>query len=327
VISRPEHLIIQAPNWLGDVVMAQPAMRAFILGLQAQRVSIIGQAWLADILPWFDLPGAEYHANSTGGDVRILFPNSFRAAWDALRSGAKQRIGYRGQWRSMLLTRAITPRFSMDNEHHRDYYNDLAIQNGLQVAQTEVRLVCAEADAIAGLQWLANKGLDAEKTICIAPGAQFGGAKRYPAQRWAEVVTILSAQGYQILALGTPAERDIAAQSLESCSTSAYNSAGETSLNTCLQLIAASRGLLCNDSGLMHIAAGLDKAVIAVFGATDPHRTAPCGENVQLIYHPATCSPCLQRECSVSGQPCMQNVSPQEIAQAFLDKILKNTPS
>jgi len=327
VIPRAAHLVIQAPNWLGDVVMAQPAMRAFILGLQPQRVSIIGQAWLADILPWFNLPGAEYHANNASGDVRVLFPNSFRAAWDALRSGAKHRIGYRGQWRSMLLSRAATPRFSMDNEHHRDYYNDLAIQNGLKVDQAEVRLVCTETDAVAGQQWLADKGLNAEKTICIAPGAQFGGAKRYPAERWAKVVEILSAHGYQVLALGTPAERDIATQSLESCNTSACNSAGKTTLNTCLQLLAASRGLLCNDSGLMHIAAGLGKPVVAAFGATDPQRTAPCGANVQLVYHPAACSPCLQRECSVSGQPCMQNVSPEELAQHFLDQITVNDTS
>ncbi|MDX8392614.1 MAG: lipopolysaccharide heptosyltransferase II [Mariprofundaceae bacterium] len=321
MIPQPEHLVIHAPNWLGDAVMAQPAMHAFILGLHPKRTTLTGMPWLADILPWFDLPGAEYAAKNIGGDVHILFPNSFRAAWNALRSGAKHRIGYSGQWRSPLLSHAIKPRFSMDSEHHRDYYNDLATQNGINVAQPGVHLTCREKDLHAGERWLASKAMAADKAICIAPGAQFGGAKRYPAERWAAVIEILSARGYQIVALGTPAERDIAAQSLKLCTGSTCNSAGETSLNTCLQLIAASRGLLCNDSGLMHIAAGLGKPVVAVFGATDPQRTAPSGANVELIYHPAACSPCLQRECSVPGQPCMQNVQPEEVAQAFIDKI------
>jgi len=324
VISRPEHLVIQAPNWLGDAVMAQPAMRAFFLELRPQRTTITGMPWLADILPWFDLPGAEYNAQNTRGDAHILFPNSFRAAWQALRIGSKQRIGYSGQWRSLLLSRAIKARFDMDNEHHRDYYNDLAVQSGIKVAQPEVHLRCSESDALAGKNWLEKQGLSAQKTLCIAPGAQFGGAKRYPAERWAKVIEILSGRGYQVVALGTRAERDIAAQSLQSCSTPSYNSAGETSLNTCLQLLAASRGLLCNDSGLMHVTAGLGKPVVAVFGATDPQRTAPSGVNVQLIYHPADCSPCLQRECSVAGQPCMQNVQPEAVAQALLDKIETN---
>ncbi len=331
MISRPqlhpEHLVIQAPNWLGDAVMAQPAMRAFMLELRPQRTSITGLPWLADVLPWFDLPESEYAAKNTGGDVHILFPNSFRAAWQALLNGSKQRIGYSGQWRSLLLTHAIKPRFDMDSEHHRYYYNDLAIQNGIDVAQPEVQLRCAQANVLAGQAWLANKGLDTQKTLCIAPGAQFGSAKRYPAERWAKVVEILSAHDYHIVALGTREERDIAAQSLEACSSPAHNSAGETSLNTCLQLLAASRGLLCNDSGLMHFAAGLGKPVVAVFGATDPQRTMPSGADVQLIYHPADCSPCLQRECSVAGQPCMQNVRPEEIAQVFLDKLSGNPHS
>jgi len=327
VIPHPEHLVMHAPNWLGDVVMAQPSMRAFIHELKPQRVSIIGKPWLADVLPWLNLSHAEYTTSLSSADICVLFPNSFRSALHALLNGCKQRIGYAGQWRRLLLTDALPARFDMLSEHHRKYYNDLAIQSGLSVAQTEVSLRFPEAAEASGRAWLEKHDLDVNCTVCIAPGAQFGSAKRYPAERWAEVAEILSSHGLHILALGTPAERDVAAQSLALCKGRHFNSAGETSLNTCLQLIAASRGLLCNDSGLMHVAAGLGKPLVTVFGATDPLRTAPSGSRVELLYHPAACSPCLKRECSVSGQPCMQNVSPQEIAQAFLNKALKNTPS
>lgn len=312
------HLVLHAPNWLGDVIMAQPAMRALAIGSQAETVSLTGRAWLADILPWLDLAGATYlPEGSRGGDAFVVFPNSFRSAVRAVQSGAKRRIGYRGQWRSLLLSDAQTPRIDILSGHHRAYYNDLAMFSGIEVTQPEVRLACPDAEIRAGMQWMQARGLDAGKTVCIAPGAQFGGAKRYPAERWARVAELLSDRGLHILALGTPAEREIAAQVLASVRGPCVNSSGDTTLARCLQLLSASRGLLCNDSGLMHVAAGMGKQVVAIFGATDPVRTAPSGAHVHLIYRPAACSPCLKRECHVAGQPCMTRITPEEVAAAF----------
>jgi len=324
---RCKHLVIHAPNWLGDAIMAQPAMRAFASGTGAERVWLTGRPWLTDILPWLDLPEAEYVPEGTrGGDACVLFPNSFRAAMQALHGGCARRIGYRGQWRSLLLSDALTPRIDTRNAHHRDYYNDLAIQMGIKPANPEVELICPEDALAAGRQWMQAHDLDAGRTVCIAPGAQFGGAKRYPAGRWARVAGRLSARGYHILALGTPAEKDIADEVLQNCAGPSFNSAGTTSLAECLQLLGASRGLLCNDSGLMHVAAGMGKQVVAVFGATDPARTAPSGAQVRLLYHPAACSPCLKRECHVAGQPCMGNVDPEEVAAAFTGSFVDGRP-
>lgn len=302
--------------------MAQPAMLACIETLQAKRVSVVGRAWLQDILPYLGLPHARFCDGMPGdADASIMFPNSFRAAWTAWRSGCPKRIGFRGQWRRALLTCAPKPRIDLLTEHHRDYYLDLVEQCGINVQQREVILNSPPEAAADGERLLASMGLDSSRTIAMAAGAQFGGAKRYPAESWAKVAAILSAHGYHILALGTAAERDIAARSLSECTGASANSAGETSLSECLQLLAASRALLCNDSGLMHVAAGLGKAVVAVFGATDPERTAPSGPRVRLLYHPAPCSPCLQRECTVSGQPCMANVAPEEIATACIESL------
>jgi len=318
VTEHCKHLVIHAPNWLGDAIMAQPAMRAFAIGMNAEQVSLTGQPWLADILPWLNLPGAQYIPDGTkAGDTCILFPNSFRAAVRAIQSGCKRRIGYRGQWRGLLLSDALEPRIDMLTGHHRDYYNDLATQMGISLTSPEVQLALPDKAVSKGIDLIEDYGLDPAQTLCIAPGAQFGSAKRYPAERWAKVAQLLSARGFHMLALGTPAERDIAAQVLKPCSGPTYNSAGATTLAECLQVLAASNGLLCNDSGLMHVAAGMGKSVVTVFGATDPARTAPSGANVHLLYHPAACSPCLKRECHVAGQPCMLNVTPEDVATAF----------
>jgi len=325
--SRPDpilcpHLLLQPPNWLGDVIMAQPAMRAFIAASKPARVSVWGRPWLADVLPFLGLPGAQYESPIPKGvDMAVMFPNSFRAAWMTWRASGKRRIGFRGQWRRLLLTDAPAPQISLQTQHHRDYYLDLAEQMNITIREREVRLSCPEEEIRAGEKILLWKGLDPKSLVAIAPGAQFGGAKRYPAESWAYVAQWLSEQGYHILLIGTPAERSIGVQIISRCTGSAWNAAGETTLRQALQLLAASRILLSNDSGLMHVAAGMEKPVVAIFGATDPARTAPSGSRVRLLYHPADCSPCLKRECSVPGQPCMGNILPEDVRDACVSML------
>jgi len=159
-------------------------------------------------------------------------------------------------------------------------------------------------------------GLDPQRVICIAPDAQFGAAKCYPATRFHTVLHQLAEAGWQPLILGMPEDHDIGQQILAGISAPHWNAAGSTTLAEALQLISGCRLMLCNDSGLMHVAAGLGIATVTPFGATDPARTAPSGSRVRVLYHPAKCSPCLQRECSVSGHPCMRNISPAMLYEA-----------
>jgi len=311
-----KRMVIHPPNWLGDVVMAQPAMGAFVRHFDGQRVSLVGRPWLKELAPWLGLGEVDTHlAMPSDADVVVLFPNSIRVAWQAWRAATPRRIGFRGQWRRFLLTDAPKPRCDMMTAHHRDYFLDLAEQCGVRVENRGVALVTPDAAIPQGEALLGQHGLDAARTIAIAPGAQFGGAKRYPAAHYHQVAKGLAAEGWQVVTIGTPAERDIAARVVDGVAHS-WNSAGETSLTEALNLMAASRLLLCNDSGTMHVAAGIGMPVVALFGATDPVRTAPDGARVDLIYHPAACSPCLQRECTVTGHPCLQEIAPDEVLAA-----------
>ncbi len=311
-------LAIHPPNWLGDVIMAQPAMRAVVAGSTPSSLVLVGRPWLKELAPWLGLGEA---ATSEGmpadADAIVLLPNSFRVAWQAWRAGIPRRIGFRGRWRGLLLTEAPAPRVDMRREHHRRYFLDLAEQSGFSAADEHVALSTPDGAVEAGQALLEQQGLIPANTVAIAPGAQFGGAKRYPAERYRKIAAALARQGWQLLVLGTRAERAIGEQvlaGLDHC----WNSAGETDLHDALQLIAACRLLLCNDSGLMHVAAGIGKPVVALFGATDPARTAPDGPRVTLLYRPVDCSPCLKRECAVSGHPCMANIPPEEVTAACL---------
>jgi len=321
--EHQQHVVIMAPNWLGDAIMAQPAMVALSRHLQPASITLTGRAWLAELLPFMGINGAVFHPDlPTDADMAILFPNSFRAAWQAWRTGIPARAGFAGQWRSLLLTTPLRPNVDMKTEHHRHYYLDLAEQLGAAISDPEVRLSMPEAEVAAGKHIIMAHDIDVERAICVAPGAQFGSAKRYPAEGYARILAELAEHGWQPILVGTHAERDICAACARDLRGKTYwNAAGDTSLRTALQLLAATRMLLCNDSGLMHVAAGMGKPVVAMFGATDPARTAPSGPKVRWLYHPASCSPCLQRECSTPGQPCMANISPEAVIAACTEAL------
>jgi len=314
------HLLLMPPNWIGDVIMAQPALRAIAEHYRQQcrteQITICGRPWLKDLLPYLALPDAQYQANIPPANHAVLFPNSFRSAWQCRRNGVQHIIGYRGQWRSLLLSRALPHRIDIQHEHHRDFHLDIARQLNIPVANSAVSLCAPTFAKKTGVNIMQEHALNPERVLCIAPGAQFGAAKCYPPQAYQQVVSRLAAAGWQPLILGMKEDYDVGQIILNGITTAHWNGAGATCMAEVLSLIASSRLMLCNDSGLMHIAAGLNIPTVTPFGATDPARTAPSGEHTNILYKPAPCSPCLQRECNVSGHPCMTNIHPEMIFDA-----------
>jgi heptosyltransferase-2 len=320
-MSQNPHLLLMPPNWIGDAIMAQPAMVAIARHYHTSNISICGRSWLQDLLPYLGISHAQYLSEVPRSDIGFIFPNSFRSALQCWQAGVSKRIAYSGQWRRALLTRALPHRVSLKNEHHRDFYLDIAKQLNINVANSEVRLLAPDGVEEAGHRIMRDHGLEPDRIICIAPGAQFGAAKCYPVQSYALVVQNLAKAGWQPLILGMQEDRGLGDEILNAIRTPHRNMAGMTSLSEALQLISACHLMLCNDSGLMHVAAGLGKPTVTPFGATDPARTSPSGPNVHVLYQPANCSPCLQRECTVPGHPCMTNITAQMLTDACLNML------
>jgi len=313
------HLVLRPPNWLGDVIMSQPAMRAVSQGIKPDRISMVGRPWLADLLPFLSINECSYCTEiPPDTDMGVLFTNNFRSAWQLWRSGIPQRIGFHGQWRRLLLTSPIKPDLDMAREHHRSYFLNLAEQMGFAIADREVSIQAPETEMNAGRLLVRGHNLSERRTVCVAPGAQFGGAKRYPPETYAVILRELHRLGWHLLVMGTGEDVETCNHCLHGITTHAWNAAGKTTLREAIQILSVTRLLLCNDSGLMHVAAGLGLPVVAIFGATDPERTAPSGRHVTLLYQPADCSPCLQRECTVPGHPCMTNITPESVLGACL---------
>jgi heptosyltransferase-2 len=317
-MSQNPHLLLMPPNWIGDAIMAQPAMVAIARHYHTSNISICGKSWLQDLLPYLGISHAQYLSDIPKADIGFIFSNSFRSALQCWQAGVSERIAYSGQWRRALLTRALPQHISMKHEHHRNFYLDMAKQLNINVASSEVHLLAPDGEEEAGRRIMRVHGLEPDRVICIAPGAQFGAAKCYPAQSYALVVQNLAKAGWQPLILGMQEDRGVGDEILKEIHTPHQNIAGTTSLSEALQLISACRLMLCNDSGLMHIAAGLGKPTVTPFGATDPARTSPSGTQVHVLYQPADCSPCLQRECTVPDHPCMTNITAQMLTDACL---------
>jgi len=322
-----QRIVLMPPNWLGDVVLAQPALRALCQHYQDADIEVFGRSWLPDLIPFLNLnhPSIRYSPEITKhSDAVFLFPNSLRSALQAFASRGKKRVGFRKEGRGMLLTHAFTSTVDLIHEHHRGYYLDMLKQFGLPTPYSNVELVVPEEEMKSAQALLVAQNINVERFICVAPGAQFGGAKRYPAESYAAVLKRISADGWDIVVLGTPAEREIASQCVSQVSGHFWNASGQTSLRQALQIVGATKLMLCNDSGLMHVAAGMGVPTVTMFGATDPNRTSPSGIKTHVLYKPATCSPCLQRECNVLGHPCMANIMPEHVydaCKAFLDNI------
>ncbi|MDQ6995806.1 MAG: glycosyltransferase family 9 protein, partial [Mariprofundaceae bacterium] len=188
--SNCQRIAIMPPNWLGDVAMAQPALYACAQANPNAEIRMYGRPWLKDLLPFLHLgEHASYHeVFDEPADMVMVFPNSFRSAWQAFRSRTPIRVGFQKEARGFLLSHAYKPHVDVMTQHHRGYFLDLVEQAGIPVIQREVELIAHDKDIQAGINLMEQHDLDAERVICIAPGAHFGGAKRYPSESYAAVI-------------------------------------------------------------------------------------------------------------------------------------------
>jgi len=324
--GAPGRILVRLPNWLGDVVMSRPCVRA----LRAAHP----QAELRAVVPGALLPIAEWdgvfdrlHAWPAGRgacealarelrawrpDAALVLPPSFSSAWWALRCHAPARIGYRGEARDALLTRGLR-RPPRGDRHLAEEYLELAAMLGARRVP-EVPLPVPEPAREAASALRARHGIP-ETYAVLGPGAAYGPAKRWAPERFAAVGRALAARGLAVLACGADAERAECVGVAEAIGARGVSLAGATELTTLAALCAAARIAVCNDSGLAHLSAATGTATLVVFGSTSSAWTAPLGARVRVVQHAPVCSPCFQRTCRI-GYRCLAAVSAAEVIAA-----------
>ena len=330
-------VLVRTPNWLGDVVMALPALAALRAHFPGATLAVAGPGPLAPLLavvPGVDevvgvtrggrgARSSETEALRCGGfDLAVLLPNSFGSAWTARRAGIPERWGFAGQWRRALLTRAVPSPRRRVPLHQVDRYLELVGGLGIEPVAAEPRLEAPASMRARARELLSPAGGgEGRPLVGIAPGAAYGHAKRWPPARYARVAArLIREHGARVVLLGSPHDRD-AGHAIESTlgagagrSPGVLNLIGRTGLSELIGLLAACRTLIAGDSGAMHLAAALGVPVTAMFGPTDERLTAPIGGHAVLT-HPVWCRPCFFRDCPIDHR-CMTRISEAEVLQA-----------
>jgi heptosyltransferase II len=329
---KPFRILIRSSNWLGDAVMSVPAVRAIKEGRPDVQVTIAAPDKIAPmwkLIPEVDatiplsegslLPVVRHLRQQMPFDVAILFPNSLRVALETWLSGIPRRVGYRGHWRSWLVYQIVRePRKPGPPEHHSLRFLRIARECGAKESKIEHRTSEVQVPTPHQTSTITHQTL-----IGLCPGAQYGPAKQWLPERFAEAAAKVSAQSSaQWILFGTKNDAAIGQQIAAAIGDHCVNRIGQTTLDQLIDELRQCRLLLTNDTGTMHLAALLGVPVVAVFGSTEPSLTGPLGNRHIILRHHVECSPCFLRECPIDFR-CMKAVSADEVAEAMLSMLGK----
>ena len=316
-------LVIVAPNWLGDAVLALPAIADVRRAWPDARIAVAARQPVASLFSMVpevdDVIDHRVARGPAAFDTALLLPNSFRSALDVARARIPQRWGYKSDGRGWLLTRKVPP--APDGTHQVDSYQHLVDALGFPNGAKEPRLEVAPALRAAAAELLATAGWDgATPLAALAPGAAFGASKRWPPEYFADLVRALSNDGVRSVLVGSAADQPGAREieiALGHDRSLLMNLVGRTDVPTLAGLFTHVRALVGNDSGAVHMAASIGVPVTAVFGPTDERLTAPRAlTSHTVLTNPVWCRPCMLRECPLDHE-CMRGVSANSVAGAM----------
>ena len=330
-------ILIVAPSWVGDALLSQTLLTRLKQQHPRSRIDILAPGWA---LPIFRrMPEVSETLESPFGhgelalgkrwriarnlranryDRAFVLPNSFKSALVPMFAGIPERIGFIGELRHWLLTDArrldvrtlplMVERFAWLADAA-----DAALTR--PVPRPQLRVSEAERAQLRERLDLAGAG----RVACFCPGAEYGPSKRWPAQYYGELAQRLRAEGYMVWLVGSAKERDIG-DAISGTTPDAVNLCGRTTLDDAVVLLSCADLVVSNDSGLMHVAAALDRPMIALYGSSSPSFTPPLSDRAHVVKHEVPCSPCFQRVCPLKHFDCMIKLAPSRV----LDEIHRN---
>ena len=323
-------ILMRGPNWVGDAVLAIPAMKAVRERYPDADITLLVRPWVAGVfksVPFIDHLWSEprpagvrdwiriaRQIRSRRFDVSLLFPNSFESAAMMFLGRVPRRIGYATDGRGWLLTSRITP--STAKRHQVHYYLDLAKALSADT-QPSIQISASAEEKNQAAKLLASHGVpQGHPYMVLNPGAAYGSAKRWGEDGFAAAGDALACEFHlDVVIVGSEKERAIAEAIQKTMRSRVVVLNGKTTLETLIGVISEAVLVLTNDSGPMHISAALGIPTVAVFGATDHVVTGPIGARTRVVREPVECSPCMLRECPIDHR-CMTRVSADSVCQA-----------
>jgi heptosyltransferase-2 len=320
-------LLVRSPNWLGDACMALPAVRALKAGRPDLRLTVFGPEKLREL--WEAQPGVDAYIGKAGKeglfavarrlrqagprwDAGILLTNSTRSTLEFWLAGLPRLVGYRGSLRSRLLHQVIKePKVAGPPWHHARRYLYVAHSCGADIAGFE------QGPPAAPLP-------PGPLRIGLCAGAEYGPAKRWPLERFAEVLRTVGGERPDLewVFFGAPGEAAMGEELSRLAGPVRHrNLVGKTRLSELINELRGCRLLLTNDTGTMHLAAALGVPTVSLFGSTEPVLTGPVGDRHRVLRHHVPCSPCFKRECPFGHYDCLTGLSPARVAAALREAL------
>ncbi len=333
-------MLIRATNWVGDAILALPALRAVRSKFPDAHISILARLYVADIYRGQGVSDELIAYNPIGEhrgwsgrrrlisdlrsrrfDAALLLQNAFDAAWLAWRAQIPQRIGYARDARRLLLTKAIAvPKPGEIPPHEKFYYLELVRRAGWldtlpQVDHIDLRV--SDSARVHAAQVLIDAGARPHaRRIAIGAGASYGSAKCWPPERFAEWANrFLAHNDADVILFGTAAEAPVSNAIVANMHRKPIDLTGKTAIADLPGLLSQCHLFLGNDSGAMHVAAAVGLPVVAVFGPTDPFGTAPVTPRCTIVQQKPYCNPCFLRRCPTDHR-CMKQVTPEMVEAA-----------
>lgn len=329
-------ILVVGPSWVGDMVMAQSLFKALRARDRDRPIDVLAPGWSLPLLARMPevRSGIEMSlghgrlavvqrwrlGRSLRGRYRqaILLPNSLKSAITPFAAAIPERTGWRGEMRYGLLNdirRLDKQRYPMTVQR----FVALAADEGAPPPAVEPpRLVVREADVDAALQALDLKRPDGRKILAMCPGAEYGPAKQWPTVHYAELGRQFAQRGWDLWLFGSAKDRPIC-EGIASTSERAANLAGRTTLEQAVDLMSLADGVVSNDSGLMHVAAALDRPLVALYGSSDPGFTPPLNAHHRIVTLDLSCSPCFKRECPLGTTACLVDMTVAQVAEALTE--------
>lgn len=348
-----DRIVVLSPNWLGDAVMALPAIADARRHYPSAHLAVAARGSVAPVFTMVEgvdeivtLPGRggvravagwrHDAATLASGhfDTALLFPNSLATALIASKSGIGERWGYAADWRGWLLTRAVPkPKVPL---HQGAYYQALTTALGMAPGPMHARV---RPDTDWARQVLREIGLDLDEPFAVfAPGAAYGRAKQWLPERFAELAhRLIEERGWSVVMVGAHADRAVCkeiefhlrrrhrGQAHRAPASHRLNRlidfSGKSDLATLAGILAVARAVVSNDSGAMHLAGAVGTQVVALFGATDETRTSPLSAGPDapvpaILTHPVFCRPCMLRECPIDHR-CMRGITAEQALRSL----------
>ena len=335
-------ILVRSANWVGDAIMTTPALRAVRRNFAEAQISILAKPWVAPIFyhnpdidriilyddagrhrGWMGKPRLGRELRKHGFDLAVLFQNAFEAALLAFLARIPNRLGYTTDGRSLLLTHRIRRKPEYKLDHQIDYY--LGILEGVSIRPDgrNLTLIITEQERQRAFESMTRFGTtDKDMIVGINPGAAYGTAKRWMPERYATLCRkLMETLGARIIIFGGPGEGELGKWISESLNHRCIDLCGKTSLREAAALIERCSLFITNDSGLMHVAAALDRPLIAIIGSTDHITTGPSNPTSRIVRAPMPCSPCLKPDCPEDHR-CMKAITVDMVFDAAL-KLLR----